>query len=418
MSIPVAVVAVRRRISSMADGANVYLSVLLDELGAAGFATVIVFAPESSFGALPAAATAPEVRARCAGIVWSRALRLGRFAVSLSPLVWRRFFMRLLREAASLNGPARDKRPSRPSEPLDAREARALAARIDALSPRIVIAEYSALGPVLTHLRAPGAARAILLHDLFSLRTEALRSRAAPADVIEMTLEEEAACCAPAELLIYASETERETMAALLPGRRHVWMAPKRPMGEGAPPTGGERPFAVFLGVRHGGNLDALAWLMTEIWPRVIEMAPAAELRVVGGICAAMRPDWRRLPGVTAMGVVEDLATIGGPDSIGLAPARVASGISIKVADYLSLGMAVVASPTAVEGYGGRLDGVVELASEAEEFAARLVALLAAPERRRALSAKGLASTHFHLAETELSAALREISGRAVSDNR
>lgn len=401
----------------MADGANVYLSVLLDELEAAGFAATVAFAPEGSFGALPIAATAPEIRARCAGIVWARALHFGRFAISLSPRVWRRFFQRLLREAANLSGRTLGKRPSRPSEPLHEQEARDFAERIDALSPRLVIAEYSALGPLLTHLRAPGAVRGVLLHDLFSLRTEALRSRAAPADVMEMTLEEEAACCAPAELLIYASEAELETMAALLPGRRHVWMAPKRSIGA-APPPAEKRPFAVFLGVRHGGNLDALDWLMTEIWPRVTEIAPDAELRIVGGICGAMRPEWRRLRGVRTMGVVADLTTVGGPDAIGLAPARVASGISIKVADYLSLGMSVVASPKAVEGYGGRLDGAVELASEAEEFAARLVALLAAPERRRAMSERAVSTARSHLAETGLSAALREIAGTPESARR
>lgn len=391
---PLAVIAVRRRVASLADGANVYLSVLLDELRDAGFETALIFAPESSFGELPAAAIAPGVLTRCDRTVWSRAWRIGRFNVSLSPRVWRRFARRLGAEARAVFGRPFEKPPSRPSQPLPETEARRLAAEIDALGPRLVVAEYSALGPVLAHLRTREAARpatrAILLHDLFSLRTEALRRQSATADVEAITLEEEAAACAPAELLIYASETERRTFAPLLPGRTHVWMAPKRPARppETAPaaPPSTSRPAAVFIGVRHRGNLDALDCLMTEVWPAVIAAAPEAELRIVGEIGAAMRPEWRRLPGVRVMGVVEDLCSVGGPDAIGVAPARVASGVSIKIADYLSLGMPVLASAAAVEGYGARLDGAAEIADDAPEFARRLAALLTSPERRRALS--------------------------------
>ena len=384
---PLAVIAVRRRVASLADGANVYLSVLLEELRDANFATALVFAPESSFGDLPAAATASGILAKCDHVQWSRVHKVGRFAVSLSPRVWGRFARRLVREVCGLFGRPTRKLPSRPSQPLPEAEAHRLAAEIDALAPRLVIAEYSALGPMLAHLRTPGGVRAILLHDLFSLRTEALRRQAAAADVAAVSLEEEAAACAPAELLIYASETERRTFMPLLPGRTHVWMAPKRPaLSRKEPDAVAEAPAAAFVGVCHRGNLDALDYLMTEIWPTAAAAAPGAELRIVGEIGTAMRPEWRRLPGVRVMGVVKDLRTIGGPHVIGLAPARVASGVSIKIADYMSLGMPILASAAAIEGYGARLDGAIEVANGAAAFARSLSLLLTSPEQCQALS--------------------------------
>lgn len=381
----------RRRITSVADGANVYLSVLIEELNTAGFSVWLFFAPESSFGDLPASSVAPAIATRCDGVRWSQAVRIGRWAISFSPLVFRRFLLRCLLEIKCLFIRRQTKPPSRTSQPLPESEARSLAAEIDALDPQLVVAEYSALGPLLAHVKAPRATRAILLHDLFSLRIESLRRHAAPADVATVSLKQEAADCSPAELLIYASQMERAAISPFLPGRTHHWLAPARPH---RPVAYGQRPetnaaaAAVFMGVRHGGNLDALNWLMTEIWPKTIAAAPGARLKIVGELCTAMKPEWRRLPGVTTLGVIKDLTEIGGPDAIGLAPTRLASGISIKVADYLSLDMPVVASSVALEGYGARLDKAVMVADGAEEFALALAGLLSSPERRRTLAAQ------------------------------
>lgn len=383
----IAVVAVRRRLESLHTGANVYLSVLMDTLREAGFEIRLVFAPESAFGGQPVALIGREFEARAARIVWPGTLRLGRIVISLKLRVWGRFLRRLRLELRRIRGGDFPDRIARASVPLGPDEARATAAAIEAEGPGLVVAEYSALGPMLADIQTPGVTKAILLHDLFSLRAQTMRSGERPVDFIDLSLEDEATWCTAADHLIYASQAERGVFAQLLPGKGHHWLAPLRGPGIPVPPSG--RPCALFMGVRHSGNLDALEFLMEEIWPRVTAQVPDAELCIIGEIGRHLEPEWRRQPGVHVHGIVADLTAFGGADTVGLAPTRLASGISIKVAEYQRFGMAVLASKTALDGYGTALEASVLTASDAPDFADQLSMLLSTPCRRHALAQSG-----------------------------
>lgn len=405
MTKPLAVIMVRRQLGALRTGANVYLSVLLEELRTAGFAVHLVFAPESSFGSLPVAMVGRHFEARCDGLSWPRTLRVGRVFMSLSPRVYGRFLRRVWREVSSrLLNRQLPTRLGRVSEPLNTAEAAATATVVNALAPDLVVAEYSALGPVLEEITAAGVVKGVLLHDLFSMRAQAMRDLERPVDFADLTLQEEASLCEAADLLIYASQAERAVFQPLLPDRAHVWLAPHCASSPGIPPSG--HPKALFMGVRHSGNLDAIEFLMDEIWPKVIARKTDAELWIVGEIGYSMRPEWRRMPGVKVLGIVEDLKPFGGPDTIGLAPTRVASGISIKLADYMRLDMAVLASDVALEGYGHALDGLVETAKSPEDFADQLVDLLTGHDQRHALArrsrSEGLRLGGNHDLRTEL----------------
>lgn len=384
---PVAVIAVRRRIETLNDGANAYLLVLIDKLHTAGFTISLVFAPESSFGDRPVTLMARGIYQRCSQIRWSKCLRIGRLAISLSPRVYIRFLRRLPSEWRRICGANMPKAPSRSSQRLPKTEERELARDIDAEAPRLAIMEYSALGGVLRHLSTDGVTRSVLLHDLFAMRTTSMHQHISPLDIEEVSLEQETEDCAGADLLVYASQSERDVMAERLPGKTHHWLAPERP--ERAAESPGDRPRAVFMGVRHGGNIDALTFLMTEIWPRVIQTVGDAELQVLGDINMALKPEWRRLRGVRPLGVVGDLSRFCGPDAIGLAPTRVASGVSIKIADYLSLGMPVLATQAALTGYGERLKGAVVMADDPAAFAEALVKLLSSAAYRHDIAKQG-----------------------------
>lgn len=409
---PLAIIAVRRRLSSLQTGAHMYLFVVLEELKAAGFRVHLVFAPESSFGGLPVALMGASFLDICDRISWRKSIRIGRLVFSLSPGVYLRFLNRLMVELRRKLGEQIPKQPSRASELLPDREARATAALIDAHAPDLVIAEYSALGPLLAMLTTPHATKAVLLHDLFSQRAQAMADMDGPADFTELTLEDEIGLCGAAGLLIYASRREQEKLVPLMADRTHLWLAPRRKTPPKIPPSG--QPRALFAGVRHSGNLDAMAFLMDEIWPRVIVLNPDAVLCIAGEIGAHMKPEWRALAGVTILGVVDDLASLGGADTVGLAPTRVASGISIKVMDYMLLEMPVLASRVAVEGYGTMLDDVLQVEDTAEGFATELAGLLASETRRHALAERGhteglarLAANNDHVRET-----LRDLASR------
>ena len=96
-----------------------------------------------------------------------------------------------------------------------------------------------------------------------------------------------------------------------------------------------------------------LKHLVDDIWPLVLKQRPDAVLKVAGSICADLTPAQAETQGVELLGRVQSLESISGSPAIGLAPTRIASGVSIKVAEYLMLGNAV----RRLSGCAGRVPG-------------------------------------------------------------
>jgi glycosyltransferase involved in cell wall biosynthesis len=104
---------------------------------------------------------------------------------------------------------------------------------------------------------------------------------------------------------------------------------------------------------------------------------------------------------------VHDLPSIGGASSVGLAPARVASGVSIKVAEYLRLGMPCIAYRLALEGFGSELDDLVDVADGPSAMADRIVALLSNDKERTRRSELGRSEAANRLDNREVVSVLR-----------
>ncbi|MCH9807771.1 MAG: glycosyltransferase [Alphaproteobacteria bacterium] len=418
-----AVIAVRRRLDGINTGAFEYLALLLRELVAAGYRIRLVFAPESSFGGSPVAMIAPQFKALSEDVIWQRTLRIGRCYISLSPSVYRTALTRIAAEISSLVSRQKNMGPSRSSRPLDDGELSELAVQVRQLAPDLVVAEYSSLGPLLEKLSDGNFVRAAFLHDLFALRAQALRTAKLGLDVASVTMKEEVARCQAADLLIYASASELQRMAPLLPDRRHVWLRPKINLPEQelmqpeleaaraavADPSAIRSPRVFMLGVSHAGNLDALRFLMDEIWPLVIKARPQAQLVVAGTICDHADANWRSAPGANFVGHQEHLAEFCGPDTIGIAPARVASGISVKVVKYIQLGMPTVASDQALAGFSGLIDDLIECASDAQKFADAIVRLIDDRERRCTLAQRAASEIQSRFDNAEVRNALLDL---------
>ncbi len=397
---------VARQLDDMNAGNTAYLLVLLRTMRRGGLSVRVVFAPRRSFGNRPFMRIHPQVQAEIGEVVCPQSLRIGGVYISLSPTVWGRFIIRLLREARRRTGghvPIR----SLLSAPLDLTEASSLASASDRHACALVIAEYSNLAPVLDLMKS-GAVKSVFLHDLFSLRAQAFRARGEAPDHADISLEEEAAWVRPADVQIYASANELAALSPLTPGARGVWMRPDVPDYPDVR-TDDVTPRAVFLGTRHAGNTDALRHLLDDIWPRVLARRPEAQLWIAGSTCSVMTPDDLTRPGVRALGRVGDLASIGGPASIGLAPTRIASGVSIKVAEYLRLGMPCIAYPVALEGFGRALDDLADTVEGPDAFAARLADLLDDDAGRSKRSQKARDQIGARLDNEELAAVFRAL---------
>jgi len=97
---------------------------------------------------------------------------------------------------------------------------------------------------------------------------------------------------------------------------------------------------------------------------------------VVGSVGKGLTEEERAQPGLKVLGRVDKLEDIGGASSIGVAPTRLATGISIKVAEYLMLNMTCIAYPLALEGFQTALNENVTLADTPEGFADEILKLV------------------------------------------
>jgi hypothetical protein len=108
------------------------------------------------------------------------------------------------------------------------------------------------------------------------------------------------------------------------------------------------------------------------------------------------------------LGRVDKLESLGGPNSIGIAPTRFASGVSIKVAEYLLLEMPVVVYPLALEGFGPVLNDIVVVTEGPEALKAAILKLARDPVLRAELSANAKAKAPGRLSHAAPVQTIRE----------
>ena len=161
-------------------------------------------------------------------------------------------------------------------------------------------------------------------------------------------------------------------------------------------PTGSQRPFAeragaLFVGsFGHAPNLDAVEWLLGEIWPLVLEAEPELRLTVVGSDPPAWLSATER-PGVDVAGEVPDVDVFLDRALVSVAPLRFGAGVKGKVLASMARGVPVVGSPIALEGIPAAHERDVLAAEGAEETAAAVVRLAGDAELWERLSADATA---------------------------
>lgn len=380
---PVMDILVQRQLDNMATGNSAYLETFLRMVKRAELDIRIVFAPWQSFGNRPWASVHPRLADLTRSIVWPGAVKIADRYWSLSPRVWTRFALRLGKEAARRLG-AKIIIPSYLGREISAREAEIVARACDANPAAITLAEYSSMGPALKQLKAK-TIHACLMHDLLSDRADRFREGGQVIDFDETSLDTEINWLSSCDLIFFISANELAKVQRHLPHTQMAWVPPDAPDYQTTENTG--EPRVVFIGTVHGGNTEALNHFLDEVWQKVRAKAPALDFWIAGSIGKTLTPARAALPGVKVLGRVDSLESIGGAHAIGIAPTRFATGTSIKVAEYLLLGMPCIAYPLALEGFGQALDDLVVVADGPDALATEILSLASAPARRAALSA-------------------------------
>ncbi|GLQ95674.1 glycosyltransferase [Dyella mobilis] len=157
-----------------------------------------------------------------------------------------------------------------------------------------------------------------------------------------------------------------------------------------------EREGLIFVGgFGHPPNVDAVHWLIEDIYPRVRMKRPDIKLHLIGQIPDAARAELQS-EGVTIHGRVEDLEPWMAGSRISLAPLRYGAGVKGKVNSAMSYGLPVVATSIAAEGMWLRDGENAMLADDAQGFADAVLRLYDDSALWYRLSEGGMANIRDH----------------------
>ncbi|MCK4305253.1 MAG: glycosyltransferase family 4 protein [Candidatus Eisenbacteria sp.] len=136
-------------------------------------------------------------------------------------------------------------------------------------------------------------------------------------------------------------------------------------------------------------NLDALTYLLREIWPVLKRRTPGAELVLAGnGYDGPLKHEAQQL-GARWMGFVEQIGAFFESIDALLVPLRFGGGVRIRILEALAAGVPVVATPVAVAGLEIEDGQHCAVASGPTAIAEAVSQLLANPQEAKALGKEG-----------------------------
>jgi hypothetical protein len=246
------------------------------------------------------------------------------------------------------------------------------------LRPDVLLAEYIWMSRVLP-LIPDDVVKVIDTIDVFSdKRDKVLRFGISD---IHVDRHEEARRLQHADLILAIQDDERETLQQLMPGKRVVTTGVDFDViADGGLPSGRH---VLCVASDNPMNRKGLLDFLRFAWPYVKQEVREAELVVAGRIGAALPPD---VPGVTRLGLVDDLAPLYSQARLVINPSVAGTGVKIKTLEALSHLRPVVTWPNGADGLAPELAGLCVTARDWFEFS-RVVAAQLAAEHPRLFSA-------------------------------
>jgi glycosyltransferase involved in cell wall biosynthesis len=384
----------RQRIVGKTNGSSVYVLSIVEYLKSKGFRVHYVSPSPATFGRWPFIRLRREMdvfdSVRIRGSV-----KLGRFLVLLDPTVLWRAAIAVLDRFIARTGLS-EKRFGRPAPysiavDLSPRDCEFLAKHVPKLAD-VLLLDYAFMTPCIQYVSRAGLPSIVIMHDLFSARGPQFQSlnktdsAAAISEAKEMTL------LSAADLVVAIQADEAATVRDRLPGQRVV-VAPMavKPVDQ---VWLGQADTVLFVGSNTAPNIDALQWLIEDIWPLILHRRPSSRLLVAGSVAWAYSP---AVPSVEYLGVVSDLGALYRRAGVVISPLRVGSGLKVKLVEAMGWGKAVVATGVTAQGIQSLVKDAMLIADTAEEFAEATLSLMNDENRRKryAKSALQVARAHF-----------------------
>lgn len=234
------------------------------------------------------------------------------------------------------------------------------------------------------------------LHFLREEREAVMREDARLLRTARETRRRELAVAAKADVVWVVSPVEEALLSEAVPGLRCVVLPNIHSPSHAIPPFSDRQGLLFIGGARHPPNVDAVHWLMQDIFPRVRTRLPGCVLHIVGERLHEALGAHTSADGVVIHGHVPDLEPLLSSSRIGLAPLRFGAGVKGKVNVCMAAGMPVVATACAAEGMHLRNGEDVLIADSATAFIDAIVRLYADEELWRRLSLSGLRNVQQH----------------------
>jgi len=227
------------------------------------------------------------------------------------------------------------------------------------------------------------------LHYLREQRAAEHDNSSALARQAAASRQSELALIRAADISFVVSPIEQKLIAAELPNA-HVELLSNVHEIFGRTKPFSARSGLVFVGgFAHPPNIDAVNWLVSEIYPRVRAELSDITLHLIGDIPESERARLS-IAGVHIHGRVDNLSPWMECSRIALAPLRYGAGVKGKVNMAMSYGLPVIATSIAAEGMHLVHEENALLADDSENYAKAIIRLHSDPDLWLRLSNGGL----------------------------
>lgn len=245
-----------------------------------------------------------------------------------------------------------------------------------ALAPYALIAEYIWMSRVLP-LIGRRALRVIDTIDVFSNKHEKVGQFGI--DDLTISREGEALRLRRADLVIAIQGNEQSDLAKLVPDVPVITTGVDFEIDAGV--TGAALPEArrvLYVASGNPMNRRGLKDFLRFAWPRIRTQVPDAELAIAGRVADAIPV---LPPGVTRLGLVEDLTPLYRDSRVVINPAVAGTGLKIKTIEALSYLRPIVTWPNGIDGLSPAVAELCLVAKDWPEFASLVVRTLAGGRR-------------------------------------
>lgn len=156
-------------------------------------------------------------------------------------------------------------------------------------------------------------------------------------------------------------------------------------------------------------NRDAVDYFISEIFPRLKRLAPAARFVVAGrNLSGKVRQRYGNLPDVEFTGSVADMRPIIAKAAVCVVPLRIGSGTRMKILEAAAMGKAIVSTTLGAEGLSFLPGQELMMADKPEEFARAVAGLLTDWSRRHEMGRAARRRAQKHYDVSTLRIAVRE----------